>query len=212
MIETNFSFHAFRRMRGRISMTHGDLAKLLDADLAINIGEEINSNRSHKLFYSKTDKMCFVAIQDVKTGTVVTVLPIDYHENISWKVSIESQSRARNLVINDENVSLQDSEVLYTNVSVFRVSAIVVDEYGQYVKSISLGSWPCRPYEYSLDDLIEDEDFVSTLIKRIADKLISKESLTHSIQMIAIRLGKKGHPVCFDVEHISMLDIIGKNS
>ena len=39
-MDTNFSLHAFERVLGRISMTHRELASLLDDDLAINIGEE----------------------------------------------------------------------------------------------------------------------------------------------------------------------------
>ncbi|TSA39060.1 MAG: hypothetical protein D4R63_09930, partial [Methylococcaceae bacterium] len=100
--ETNFSFHAFGRILGRISMSYIELADLLDANLFLNIGQEANSNRVHKLFYSAKDNICFVAIQDIKTGTVVTVLPIDYHENISWAISIEAQNQAKKLITKDK--------------------------------------------------------------------------------------------------------------
>ena len=49
-METNFSFHAYERVLGRMSMTHGALAELLDSDLAINIGEEAATIESINFF------------------------------------------------------------------------------------------------------------------------------------------------------------------
>ncbi len=97
-MNTNFSFHAFKRINSRISLSHSDLAEIIDADLVVNTGCETNSNRAHKLFYSERDGMCFVAIQDVKTGTVITVLPLDYHQKTSWVVSVEAQNRAKKVI------------------------------------------------------------------------------------------------------------------
>jgi hypothetical protein len=201
-METNFSFHAFERVLGRISMTHRELASLLDDDLAINIGEEKNSNRVHKLFYSERDKICLVAIQDIKTGTVVTVLPIDYHENISWAVSLESQLQAKNLIIEEEATPNKESEILHTNASVFRISGNIIDEYGRYIKNVNLGSWPCEPYEYSIDALVEDKEFVKALIKKLTEKISDSENTTRIIQTVAIRLGNRGDPIFFSTSDI----------
>lgn len=201
-MDTNFSFHAFEKVLGRISMTHRELASLLDDDLAINIGEEINSNRVHKLFYSERDTICFVAIQDVKTGTVVTVLPIDYHENISWVVSIESQLQAKRLIIKEEVTPYQKSEILHTDVSVFRISGNMVDEFGLYIKNVNLGSWPCEQYEYSIDALVEDKEFVKALIEKVTEKISESEDITRFIHTVAIRLGNSGVPIFFSTSDI----------
>ena len=60
--------HAFCRVTERLSMTHEDLASIINHELTVNIGHEKGNNRDHKLFFSSKDKMCFVAIQDRKRG------------------------------------------------------------------------------------------------------------------------------------------------
>jgi hypothetical protein len=204
-MEANFSFHAFERVIGRLSMTHKELADLLNDDVVINIGQEPNSNRAHKLFYSIRDKVCFVAIQDIKTGTVVTVLPIDYHENISWSVSIEAQNQAKGLVVKAEVVTLAP-EALNTNATVFKISGNITDYYGRYKKTVNLGSWPCAPYECSVDALVEDNKFVDFLVDKIKEKSSSLSDSQSFIQMIAIRIGNKGSPVFFSTSEILALN------
>ena len=201
-MKTNFSFHAYKRVHGRLSMTLSALAEILDMDLAINIGNESNNNRVHKLFYSEHDNMCFVAIQDIKVGTVITVLPIDYHENISWAVSIESQSQAKKLIVKDEAPFINNSQILNTNASVFKISANIADDYGRYITTVNIGSWPCEPYEYSIDTLIDDESFISTLVNRINKKRPVNKDIKQFIYTIAIRLGRKGEPVYFSTSDI----------
>jgi hypothetical protein len=80
-----------------LSLSPGEVADLLDWDLAVNIGVESGSCRVHRLFFSAPDGMCFVAIQDDENGAVVTVLPVDFHENTSWQVSEAAQEAARTL-------------------------------------------------------------------------------------------------------------------
>lgn len=206
-MKTNFSFHAFARVLARTSLTHQELAHLLDADLVVNIGQESNSNRVHKLFYSDWDKICFVAIQDVKTGTIVTILPVDYHENISWKVSIESQNQAKRLVTKDE-VSTNENEVstnveiLNIKATVFRIAGNLVDNYGRYKKIISLGSWPCLPYGYSIEALVQDKKFVDFLVEKIKEKVSTMNDNSSFLQTIAISLGSSGKPVIFSTSEI----------
>ena len=201
-MKTNFSIHAYERVSGRINMSHSELAELLDNNLAINIGNEVGNNKAHKLFYSALDRMCFVAIQDVKTGTVVTVLPLDYHENICWSVSIDAQNQAKGLVAKDTYNS-SDTEVLHTNAIVFRVSAFLIDSYGKYIKAFKLGSWPCAPYENNVEFLVEDQQFKDFLVEKIRGKRseIEKHWPAH-IPTIAIRMGKKGFPTFFSTSEL----------
>jgi len=151
-MQAHFSYHAFQRVKGRISMPHYELAKRLDGDLAINIGDEPNTNRVHKLFYSELDYMCFVAVQDSQTGMIITILPIDYHENIAWSVPIELQQQAKLLILKEAYIPMPVSDTPPTDYSnqvepqVFKVSATVVNEYGERVRSMTLGSWQSGPY------------------------------------------------------------------
>jgi len=205
-METKFSFHAYERVLGRISMTHRELADLLGADLVIVIGQEQNNNRVHKLFHSAKDNVCFVAIQDIKTGTVITVLPIDYHENICWSVSIDAQQQAKKIITKDECIT-SNIEVINSNATVFRISGNLVDDYGKYIKTLNLGSWPCTPYEHSVDSLIEDDKFKDFLVEKINEKLGTLCNTPILIQTIAIRIGSRGEPVSF-----SLSDLIESNA
>ena len=84
-------------MLGRLSLTPAEVADLLDWNLAVDIGVETGTDRVHRLFYSVPDSMCFVAIQDAGDGAVVTVLPIDFHDNIAWQVDVHALEAAKAL-------------------------------------------------------------------------------------------------------------------
>ena len=75
---THFSKHAFDRIAQRTHLRCEDIARILDQKLALNTGRKPGLNRNHLLFYSIPDDDFFVAIQDELTGTIVTVLPLDY--------------------------------------------------------------------------------------------------------------------------------------
>ena len=77
---SQFSFHAYERVIERLTMEPDEVAELLDWDLAVRIGEEKGTNRIHRLFYSREDFQCFIAVQDEKSRTIVTILPVDYYE------------------------------------------------------------------------------------------------------------------------------------
>jgi len=202
-MQAHFSYLAFQRVKGRISMPHYELAKRLDDDLVINIGDEPNTNRVHKLFYSEADYMCFVAVQDCHTGMIITILPIDYHENIAWSVPIELQQQAKLLILKDAYIPIAVSNIPATDYSslaepqAFKVSAIVVNEYGERVRSVTLGSWQSGPYGQSIDALVEDSNFVSNLKQIINDKLAYSTQIKEFVQIIIIKLGKKGDSVLY---------------
>jgi len=101
------------------------------------------------------DNMCFFAVQDCKISTVITILPIDYHENIAWLVPIKFQLEAKKLVLKEAFIPIQAVELpaegymTQSKPRVFKVSASVVNEYGEYIRNMPLGSWQSRPYGQS---------------------------------------------------------------
>lgn len=235
-MQTNFSFHAYARVFDRISLSHQELAHILDAEKAFNIGQENKSNRVHKLFYSEKDDICFVAVQDIKTGTVITVLPIDYHENIAWKISLASQNIAKQMILGKPEDAQTDQhqtqdqdgcehqsqsqhnspsqnicrdpqeEPKQNNASVFKISGYVVNQYQEYQKVINIGSWPCLPYQHSIDLLVEDHEFLDFLVEKTTKKLLSMES-GFFVRTIAIRVGSKGEPVLFSTSEMITSDL-----
>ena len=86
---THFSRHAFERIAQRTKLSCEEIALIIDRKLIVNTGRKPGFDRNHLLFYSAPDDNFYVAIQDGLTGTVVTVLPLDYHANLAWVVSLE---------------------------------------------------------------------------------------------------------------------------
>ena len=193
-----FSTHAFDRVSERISLSHEELALILDYRLVVNIGMEPGSNRAHFLFYSILDKQCFVAIQDVKSGVVVSVLPIDYHNNCAWIVTSEAQLQAISM-LGPERGGLNKGNTILVGMNkkplVFKVSGLILDKFMQLVKIVNLGSTPCTPYRAVVRNLIQSDSFLEDLRNRIKNKNIDKS--IGSIGGIRIQVGKKGKPVSF---------------
>jgi hypothetical protein len=187
-MKTSFTIHAWARVYERLSLSPSDVADILDWDLAVNIGADAGSNRVHRLFYSSPDEMCFVAVQDSKTNAVITILPIDYHENISWKVSIDAQDQAKTLICPTSNeqppVNVTVDETLIN--SDFKIKAYANSDSGK-IRIFSLGSWPSSPYQASFEKLFDDKDFLTAIEERLKNKL----SQGDQIESIYVCLGKK---------------------
>jgi len=205
-MKANLSHHAFARVTNRLSMSPEILMAVINHDLAINIGQESKSNRVHKLFYSHRDQMCFVAIQDIKTGTIITLLPIDYHNNIAWIVSLESQNQAKRLMIQGHNLSVSDVPQVTKETPnlalVFKISAKMTDDYGRYKKKINVGTWPCQPYSYDADYLIKDKTFIRFLVNKMKEKLAKLNDEESFVNMIAIKTGNRGKETLYPIKDI----------
>jgi hypothetical protein len=94
---THFSRHATRRVVQRTHLSNSELANVLDRKLVVHTGVEPGLPREHLLFYSQPDDNCFVAVRDTLTGKVVTVLPLEYHENLAWSISNAQVDKAKEL-------------------------------------------------------------------------------------------------------------------
>lgn len=84
---TNLSKHAVHRLNERTCLLEKELTLLLNSNSYFNLGSEIGFNRQHCLFYSAREDRYYVAVQDTKSGTVVTILLLEYHKTLSWKLS-----------------------------------------------------------------------------------------------------------------------------
>ena len=93
----HFSRHALKRIKQRTGVNYFSIADILDGRMAVDIGQEPVFGRRHWLFYSEPDDCCFVAIQDSMSGLVITVLPLEYHANLAWKISLDDCQKAKTL-------------------------------------------------------------------------------------------------------------------
>lgn len=84
-MEIRLTKHCAERLKERTSVLPEELVYIYKKEKIVPLGLEGASNRRHDLFYSILDDECFVAIRDIKTSEVITILPTNYHH--SWKIS-----------------------------------------------------------------------------------------------------------------------------
>ena len=109
----HFSSHAFERVLQRTKLSPFDIAKIIDVKACIDLGSKPGILKRHVLFYSTVDSAFFVAIQDVIDGTIITLLPLEYHDNLAWPVA-EEQKQAAIVLSESSKPYEQGSEITLT--------------------------------------------------------------------------------------------------
>ena len=190
---THLSKHAFQRISERVRLSSEEVVLMLDAKITVNTGRKPGFNRDHLLLYSELDNDFFVAIQDCLTGTVVTILPLDYHANLAWKVTQQQCEVAKKLWLEFKSTLLarQAHEKLDSK---FLVTAMYLNEAGA-TKSKLLQKVPAANYQYSPVKLVKDL-LQTTEIARLAQ---TKGLEPANIYGVSIRLGNDGCPMFFDL-------------
>ena len=205
--QTQFSFHAYERVIERLTMEPDEVAALLDWDLAVKIGVEKGTNRIHRLFYSKEDFQCFIAIQDEKSRTIVTILPVDYFETLAYKIPKTLLDEAEQLVSDRAKPAAavkvtppkKDKPVhIAQTPSVFKIQA-TVSGFPWKPRNFNLGSWPALKCGGSIARLLQDADFAQEMQSKIK---LKKRPDEYAVGLL-IRLGKNGEPVWVNVEEDS---------
>ncbi len=97
----HFSKHAFDRVRERLGLSSFQVKELFETYKTVPLGIEKKSNRSHDLFFSVNDNACFVAVRDNVDGTIVTIVPAEWHNR--WRISIEAMTEAKRLARNEKH-------------------------------------------------------------------------------------------------------------
>jgi hypothetical protein len=193
---THFSRHAFERIAQRTKLSCDEIAYILDHKLTINTGRKPGFNRNHLVFYSAIDDDFFVALQDGHTGTVVTVLPLDYHSNLAWKVSSEDLEAAKNLSFNVSETKAQQKPG--SNSTIFMISGHFIDSNGNY-KTKRIKSFYSAPYENDIKLFLADHEVFDNLPLFAKEKGIDYKMIFR----ISIRHGSKGSPLYIDLQEVN---------
>jgi len=194
-----FSKHALKRIKQRTKLSCFTIADMLDFGLAVHIGSEIVFDRKHWLFYSSLDDCCYVAIQDPLTGLVVTVLPVDYHENLAWKVLDAQLAQAKEISSQDISHLIHQSSTpsvkLHEDIapSTIILKAHYLSEQG-YMKTSLLAKIKADDYDGDLLNFVKDESFDAEVEFHCKKKCIAP--LT--VSLLSLALGKKGEPLRVD--------------
>ena len=188
---THFSKHSLKRIDQRTKLNYFLIAEMLDHELAIDVGTEIVFDRKHWLFYSYLDDCCFVAVQDCFTGLVITVLPLDYHENLAWKIDDNQLIKAKKKATLEVPSDLGGSNNVPP--SIIMVKARYMSDQG-YQKTVTLAKLKASDYDSDLLVILKDELFESE-VKHFC-KL--KNTEVADIFEVTVALGNDGEPLMID--------------
>ncbi|MBI3075320.1 MAG: hypothetical protein HYY92_03905 [Parcubacteria group bacterium] len=146
------TFHAYERISERLHLRNDEIRMLLDADppRTVDIGLEQGTNRIHRLFFSEPDNYCFIAVQDTRTGEVVTVLPMDNRTSGSFVISLEAAEQAKNLALTGtltgkevkNTLQEEDSLEVRHEVRQYRIVCCFVCPHTQRQVNVHLGKFP----------------------------------------------------------------------
>ncbi len=141
------------------------------------------------------DDEFLVAIQDGLTGTVVTVLPLEYHKNLAWNISPADCFKAKEIIINAFTDNLIQHKTVQA--TLFIVSCHYLDD-NEEQKTKVLKKIISSPYKNEMNQLLSDEYIFANLDNFATEKGIDYKS----IFSISIRLGNKGVPVFIDLQKL----------
>lgn len=92
-MSVNFTWHATERLRERSIMKPEELIEIIEKERFIVVGcEGRKQYRQHLLFYSISDDLYMVAVYDIHSKSVITILPIEYHSVLTKELLDEAYS------------------------------------------------------------------------------------------------------------------------
>ena len=192
----NFSAHAFKRVDERLSLSPFYVSSLINTK-TINIGSEPKSNREHLLFYSESDRDCFVIIYDVKCKHVITILPVEYHNLCAWVVTDDAQRQAREMFI--KNTTIEQSKGKKQPPRAHRLSVILRDN----MPNIHLGTINHKLYGYDVTDIVQNEQFLEGVKQRLLSKSKSRPEILTDIYAVSIQTKKTSTPDIFRINGLN---------
>lgn len=182
---THFSRHGSQRVSQRLAISAEELAEMLDHGLFVNTGSKPGFRREHLVFWSLKNDEAFVAIRDALTGTVVTVLPLEYHDNLAWPISEEVQLEAKALAKKGVPKRVKIRRIY--------VGVTYTAEDGS-PKTKNLHSEPGEPYNGNLDCFVSRGG-----LKNLKEMCEAKDISMDSVTAVLVRSGSKGIPRIIEV-------------
>jgi len=191
--------HARQRIAERSVTAEESVLSMLDAGLFVPIGTEAGTNRSHELLYLPEDGHWFVAIRDLRTLELITLLPIDYHENIAWKVSFDAMQTAREMVTGEKRRGEAEPHAhARPEPTTLKISLIYEVDFIRTARK-SLGTHPIVP-GFATGELFSDPSFGREMLERIDRKGIPLDSAV----CIAVRKRKHDDEVLLlSINHLT---------
>ena len=221
----HFTFHCIKRLRERTSLTTNQFARIIADGVTVCLGSKPGIQKNHYLFYSIKDEKYYVAIQNIITGAIITVLHMEYHENLAWKISEDEKREAQSKAIDYKNKHLSNlkksnnennkpnilkesnNENNKPNIKLAGVENAQNQSKQYYVtvgflntsndpKAKLLGKYTPAEYRDNLDIFIE-----STLKPDLISSMVTNKGIAYNkISWIAVRIGNNGDPIVIELD------------
>ena len=136
-----FTKHALERLDERTGMSKEDLEQIYKTGKILPIGEEKSSKKIHELFYSHFVDQCFISIRDQNNSEIITVLPVDYHNNCAWKVDQNTQAMMKKMCSEDTPIEIDSKHLQIipeTKLSMLVISNILFSEFTDHIEASEL--------------------------------------------------------------------------
>tara|TARA_B110000196_G_scaffold293833_1_gene282429 strand:+ start:14490 stop:15116 length:627 start_codon:yes stop_codon:yes gene_type:complete len=185
---TSLTRHALCRLGQRTGIDGDSLRKLLDKGGYIKLGLESAFDRQHCLFYSQPDNECFVAVQDIKTGEVITVLPLNYHKTLSWKMDkklyneIDEEFLRRAEILARYNVD-PDSMAFQMSLKIRYLNS------NDTLRTKTLKKFPAEQYQNNSNSFISNKQEIFNIVT-----CWLKEKEANKVIDLYVSLGRKSSP------------------
>jgi hypothetical protein len=167
--------HANVRLQERTTLSEQDFLSILDTYRTTSAGYEPQTCRWHRLFYSRPDDKHFVAIQDISNGEVITILPLDFHENLAWKISEKKLKQAVKRIDPRRHAELYLPQPSSSN-SKFQITGVFWDSSLNSIKK-NLGSFRFSNFPTSSDEVAADDILIANILSRLQSKDLNSLSL-----------------------------------
>lgn len=186
----HFTSHSLTKVKVRTELTALQVAWILHYRLALQLGTDVGTVKMRYLLWSPLDNDYFVILQDSLNGDVITLLPIDYHENLAYKINDVLRSRARELFPSMDTLNQLLEAQQKSKPTHFFVNALYTDSEG-LPKAKQIKVHPITDYCSTVEELMKSGLSKKEVQQMIASFDIDNESVTG----LSIRIGRKGTPM-----------------
>lgn len=169
------SKHATARTLERFRVTPEKLTALMNAGLGKRVGASKSSKLLHRLLWSPEDADLLVAIQEVVSGTVLTVLTLemykrDYADNLS-------EDRVRHVI--NQMVHAEHIPAAMWQPGDRREYVTVHAHITETSRPVALGRWTGNVSSPDLSQLGRSMEFWTWVARRLEGRQQAVESLLH---------------------------------
>ena len=153
--------HAEDRLFTRTNLSKEEFEMVYEEEKILPIGKEKKSSRLHELFYSKPKDQCFVSIRDERNSEIITILPIDYHQNIAWTIDPDTQQMAKDLALGNKIFGEEELMIEHQQETPSKFKVVAIDPVNYKRKNIT--SFNAEEFSFDIDILLSDQIFRKTL-------------------------------------------------